>query len=549
MKRFILFLGSALAAVSGAKAQNEAPCNCYALEGEITSNTTLDANKCYLIKGCVTVASGARLTIPAGTVLYGRRGDGSLVIERGAQIDAQGTSSDPIVFTSDQPDSSRQPGDWKGISIGGYAVNNIGGGSLTLERVCGNLTGGGISDADNSGVMKYVQILYAGGGNVNEQEVNGLTLNSVGSGTTLEHIQVAYSGRDGIAFLGGTVDAKYLVANENRINDFTTKFGYRGRIQYGLSVRMNVNAHDNLGSNGLLSMNDSSASSNIPVTRPVFSNFSFLGGGYCDKGQHIDFKNAVLFTGNTEARIYNSVLSGWPTGFYIGDLATIKNANDHSSLFFAYNTFYKNATDHDHSGSWTAAGCEANMDDWINSGTSNPLSCMLGNEIFSSALGYSDLLCSDFCCFVPSFAIGTTDLDYPNFSYADLQAGFFDEAIYRGGIQSTDWTSGWTDWCTQGKEYCSAKKAFVPQETRLALQPNPALNISYAVFDAHQKGRLEVLVLDKISGKVLRKVTSSVESPGSQKIAVPLEGIREGIYMVQVRLADGSVLSAPLLVK
>lgn len=145
----------------------------------------------YLLKGWVYIADGAELTIEKGTVIKGdKQTKAALIAERGGKLIAQGTAQEPIVFTSEEAKGSRKPGDWGGIILCGKARNNqeemqIEGGPRTMH--------GGSNDADNSGVLSYVRIEFAGYPFDTDKEINGLTLGSVGSGTQIDHVQISYS--------------------------------------------------------------------------------------------------------------------------------------------------------------------------------------------------------------------------------------------------------------------------------------------------------------------------------------------------------------------
>ena len=205
--------------------------------GDITTNTTWTAGNVYLLNGWVYVKAGATLTIEPGTIIRGDKvNKGALIIEKGATIIANGTASNPIVFTSNQAAGSRTYGDWGGVIILGNAVINTATGSATIEGGVGS-TYGGTNDADNSGIFRYVRIEFPGVAFVLNSEINGLTLGAVGSATQLDHIQVSYSGDDSYEWFGGTVNAKYLIAFRGWDDEFDTDFGFRGKIQYGVSLR------------------------------------------------------------------------------------------------------------------------------------------------------------------------------------------------------------------------------------------------------------------------------------------------------------------------
>ena len=140
----------------------------------------------YLLKGWVYVAEGAELTIEPGTVIKGDKDTkAALIVEPGAKLFAEGTATEPIVFTSEMPAGQRRPGDWGGLIICGKARNNqkqqqIEGGPRTKH--------GGSNDTDNSGVLRYVRIEFAGYPFERDKEINGLTLGSVGSATTVDFV-------------------------------------------------------------------------------------------------------------------------------------------------------------------------------------------------------------------------------------------------------------------------------------------------------------------------------------------------------------------------
>ncbi|HBZ35309.1 MAG TPA: hypothetical protein DEO33_02630, partial [Rikenellaceae bacterium] len=237
-------------------------------EFEIKSSYTLKKGT-YILKGWVYVIDGVTLTIEPGTVIKGDKDTkAALIIERGGKLIAEGTKNEPIVFTSNQSAGSRKPGDWGGVIICGKATNNkremiIEGGPRSSH--------GGDNDDDNSGVMSYVRIEFAGYPFKTDQEINGLTLGSVGRGTRMDHIQVSYSNDDSYEWFGGTVDAKYLIAYHGWDDDFDSDNGYRGRIQFGLVVR-NPRIADKSSSNGLESDNNAEGTTELPLTTPVFSN-------------------------------------------------------------------------------------------------------------------------------------------------------------------------------------------------------------------------------------------------------------------------------------
>ena len=245
-------------------------------EYEINGKYTLPKGT-YLMKGFIYVTKGSELTIEPGTVIKGDTETmGSLIVEPGGKIYAQGTKTSPIVFTSAKEPGQRKPGDWGGIIICGYAQNNLGkqlieGGPRTMH---GNVEGF-VDNNDNSGVLSYVRLEYPGYPFDTDKEINGLTLGSVGNGTKIDHVQVSYSNDDSFEWFGGSVNCKYLVAYHGWDDDFDTDNGFSGNLQFLLGVRHPKIADTSL-SNGFESDN-SSTSQGEPYTNPIFSNVTLVG--------------------------------------------------------------------------------------------------------------------------------------------------------------------------------------------------------------------------------------------------------------------------------
>ncbi len=567
MKQLILAACvAAFGATGGAQAQT-APCDeCHdyvTLTGELEDNRILHADTNYLLVNCYVVKNGATLTIQPGTRIFGDAvSKGMLIVDTGGVLIADGqpnplVAPDPIIFTSCREKEDRDPGDWGGITILGRAENNSPTGLIQIERCNTQYYAGRVSNPlnnENSGILRYVQIHYAGFDLPGNDDVNGLTLISVGSGTITDHVQVTRSATNGIVFRGGTVDAKYTITYDIIRNDIVARDGYTGKNQFGLSLRLDPASYDNVNaSQGLLVFNDETSSGNTPITRPVFSNMTFVGPGYCGETPDAAFENAVLFSGNTEARIYNSVLAGWNIGFMIRDPGTIENANDDGTLLFSHNSFYNNIGEFSHDGSWTSAppGCVNSMSLWINlAGTGIPCR-MQGNESFSSGIGYSETICDDFCEDPIEFTISSSDMLEPSYDPDDLQDGFFTQADFRGGIQEDDWTAGWTEWCPFEADYCPELLQRSQKQNgsgKLNIAPNPANGSTYALFETLQTGKVQISILDNVSGQVLRTVNNNVSNTGAQRVEVPVSGLQPGAYVLKITLADGNVLTGQLFI-
>ena len=202
------------------------------LSGVYTQDLNLDADTEYLINGPVLMASGTTLTIPAGkTIRVEPVGvNAYIAIQQGAQINAVGNASEPIVLTSNS--GSPGAGDWGGLVICGRAsINSTPVGSEdTATSEVGQLSYGGNIDADNSGTIQYLRIEYAGGAIDGNAELNGLSLYAVGSGTTIDHIQIFEGSDDGVEFFGGTVNVSQVAVVNSEDDSIDWTEGYVGNL-------------------------------------------------------------------------------------------------------------------------------------------------------------------------------------------------------------------------------------------------------------------------------------------------------------------------------
>ena len=281
------------------------------LSGNINATTTLTSDKVWTLKGYVYVTDGAKLIIQPGTTIISDISEkGALCIERGAQILAEGTSSKPIIFTSGKPVGERTPGDWGGIVILGRAKTNRTS-EPTIEGGIGKPYGG-TNDLDNSGVLRYVRIEYAGIAAMPNSEINALTLGGVGSGTILENIQTIYANDDAFEFFGGTVNGKNLYAYATADDDFDFDFGYTGTITNGVAKRDPQFVDSGDAGNGVECDNDGTGSLAQPYTHPKLFNMILVGPNIstalANHNLGLRFRRATQFT------MKNSIVWGWMKG-------------------------------------------------------------------------------------------------------------------------------------------------------------------------------------------------------------------------------------------
>lgn len=437
------------------------------VQGEITTNTTWNNENIYLLNGWVYVRNGATLTIEPGTIIKGDFATkGALIIERGAKIMADGTPEQPIVFTSQKPAGidpvTSQPyrnyGDWGGLIICGRAAvnapanagNGTAAGEAIIEGGVGSIYGGGATpdNADNSGVLRYVRIEFGGIPFQPNSEINGLTLGGVGSGTTIENVQVSYSGDDAFEWFGGTVNAKNLIAYKNWDDDFDTDFGFQGNVQFGLVVRDPAIA-DQSGSNGFESDNDASGTDATPNTRGIFSNVTYVGPLAFNSTINSNYKRALHLRRNTETSAFNSVFIGQPVGLLIESGSTQGNASANSLRF--KNTVICQMND---SLATTTSANPNNINgsfditSWFNtSGWGNSLVNTVGE------LGFNNVSLDS-----PDFTLASNSILNTGADFTDsyLDPAFFTSTNYRGAFGSEDWTACWAEFDPINEPYTTS---------------------------------------------------------------------------------------------
>jgi hypothetical protein len=313
------------------------PATITTVSADITTNTTWSG--VVRLNNKVYVKNNATLTIAPGTIIRGDKvTQGTLIITRGAKIIADGTAANPIVFTSNEAVGARNEGDWGGLILLGLAKNNQPGGVANIEGIVPTTDSqfGGNFDNDNSGILRYVRIEFAGIALEPNKEVNGITFGSVGSGTVVDYVQVTLSGDDSFEWFGGTVNCKHLIAYRGLDDDFDCDFGYRGKVQFALSIR-DKDLYDAPGdSNAFECDNDAAGSTAQPKTRPVFSNVTLVGAkgnGTTALPSGEKFEKAFRLRRNSAVSVLNSLVTGWEKGLSIEGAPVVANVNGDTMVF------------------------------------------------------------------------------------------------------------------------------------------------------------------------------------------------------------------------
>ncbi|MDZ7308526.1 MAG: T9SS C-terminal target domain-containing protein, partial [candidate division KSB1 bacterium] len=279
-------------------------------------SVTWTADNVYLLNGFVFVEEGATLTIEAGTVIKGKPGQGenasALIIARGGKIFANGTATNPIIFTAEADDVTRfddlpldARGLWGGVIILGRARINVAGGEENIEGIpTTEVRGlyGGNDDNDNSGVFRYVSIRHGGTNIGANNEINGLTLGAVGSGTVIEFVEVINNADDGYEWFGGTVNTRYLVSAFNEDDGFDWDEGFRGKGQFWFLIQDPL-----LGGSGGEHDGGTTPEDGQPYSIPVVYNATFIGSGANSSNSRNDF--ALNIRDNSGGKYYNSIFT------------------------------------------------------------------------------------------------------------------------------------------------------------------------------------------------------------------------------------------------
>ncbi|MGK9475815.1 T9SS type A sorting domain-containing protein [Melioribacter sp. OK-6-Me] len=518
------------------------------LEGEINTDRTLDANKKYLLRGFVNVNEGATLTIPAGTIIYGEKSSkGTLIINRGAKINAVGTPSRPIIFTSQQPAGQRGAGDWGGIIIAGKARINVPGGTAVIEGGTGTIYGGGDNpdDNDNSGRMSYVRIEFPGIAFLPDNEINGLTLAAVGRGTTIDHIQVSYAGDDSYEFFGGTVNAKYLISYKGVDDEFDTDFGYRGNLQFLVAYR-DFNVADISGSNGFESDNDGTGTLNEPRTRPIFSNVTMVGPLVTPdySGYNPNFKRGLHLRRSTLTSLYNSIVMGYPVGLYLDGENSVAGAQSDSlqirNTIIAGSQSGKNLTTNvsgfdvaswfktpSYSNHEFATSAEVKLTDPFNQ--NNPNAVPMGDSPAASGASF----------------------DNPR-----LIGGFFEVVNYIGAFDPSGvrWDEYWANYDPQFTDYTitSVEEEYtniIPAGYELSQNyPNPFNPTTTISFVLPKSGNVKLTVYN-VLGQEIEKLINGYKEAGKYNITWNANNLPSGLYIYRLETENYVVSKKMTLLK
>ncbi len=512
------------------------------VSGDITVNTTWTADHTYLLDGFVHVLNGATLTIEAGTTIYGKIGTkASLIVRQGGKLNAIGTADKPIVFTSEytKPGASQSPasGDWGGIILLGKAPINPSSGTGVIEGTGdANDIYGGTDPDDNSGTLKYVRIEFPGVAFAKDNEINGLTFGGVGRGTTIDYVQVYYSGDDSYEWFGGTVNCKHLIAFGGVDDDFDTDFGFEGKLQFLLGVR-DANVADQAGtSNGFESDNDGSGSLNSPRTSPNWWNVTLIGPK-ATPSTPIDAKydHGLHLRRSSQNKIQNLLMVGWAKdGVFIDGRQTNQDAKD--GLWWIKNSIIAGAAKKIDStksvagfdiNTWFTNNGNVYYSDNASAGLSNPFAFPDPNVLPKSTSS--------------ALTLGATP----------PSDGFFDAtAVYVGAFGTEDWTAGWSrihmSPVTSVKEIAADE---IPSKYELSQNYpnpfNPSTTIRYAM---PQAGNVKLTVYNML-GQQVTTLVNGYKQAGTYSVTWNASNLASGIYFYTLQTGAFVVSKKMILIK
>ncbi|MEY3123366.1 MAG: hypothetical protein RI993_2191 [Pseudomonadota bacterium] len=384
------------------------------LSGEIKRDVTLTKNTQWVLNGEVFIggdnAENVTLTINPGTHIFGQQGNDFILIRRGSKIMSEGTPDNPVVMSGAL---QQGPGEWGGLELHGNAPVN----GCNADVVPCQLPNvavqteffGGDNPNDNSGVIKYTQILFTGFAVRPDEELNCLTFNGVGAGTVVDFVHCHSGADDGVEMFGGTVQMKHIVLTDIDDDNLDWQFGWQGAAQYVL-----VKQAESFGDNGIEGDNQRVTGA-LPRSRPTVANVTVIGRPNTETGQ------AALLRVGTGGHIWNSVFTGSPTCLTIDGEPTFLNAGVPGNLTgeLTINNSFVNCPNNFKDGN----GATFSVAEWFLSQPGNREAELLLNRFLPAAGS-------------PLKQAGTVQVNNPFFDSVDYAGAFRDE--------DDDWTQEWT---------------------------------------------------------------------------------------------------------
>jgi hypothetical protein len=513
----------------------------------------------YCLDGYVYLEAGGVLNIEAGTTIYGMESPTSndaasaLIIAKDAQIFAEGTLTSPIIFTAEAVvDGSISPdetvnGLWGGLVVLGNGTVARPGGSDFIEGIPNETRtgfGGGTTpnDTESSGVLKYISIRHGGAELAPGSEINGLTLGAVGSGTTIDYIEIYANSDDGIEWFGGTVGVKHLISAFCGDDGMDYDFGWRGKGQYWFMIQ----AEDEGGNGG--EHDGAKPDGEAPFSKPTIYNATYIGSG-ANSG-NVDNEFALLFRDNAAGTYANSIF----TDFYdqaisIEDLAP-GEGDSHQNLLNGDLNLLNNIWYEFGAGTGLgdivdtyADGDDPDASDVIdhlgnnNNTLENPEVCQISRTIDG---GLNPILSANSPA--ANNAIAPTDAFFDNVSFS----GAFDQGF--------NWAAGWTalsayghfgsecDFDVATEDLFATNKGYILNQNT----PNPAINYTSFEFVTPTRSVVSIEVYN-VNGQLMTTLLSEEVVEGTHQVELNVTNFASGTYFVTMT-SDSVVLTRKVTV-
>tara|TARA_B110000459_G_scaffold47015_1_gene52469 strand:- start:4968 stop:6590 length:1623 start_codon:yes stop_codon:yes gene_type:complete len=518
-------------------------------DANISSNLSWDNGTEYLLDGYVFVPVGQTLNIEAGTVIKGistpNTGDAAsaLIVPKGAMINAQGTASQPIIFTSEfdtELDNNEDltkddKGLWGGLIILGNGIVGVDGGVQNVEGIPsteGRAEYGGTDNTENSGTLTYVSIRHGGAKLEANNEINGLTLAGVGSGTTIDYVEVFANLDDGIEFFGGAVNVKHASVSFCGDDSFDYDQSWDGNGQYWFSLQ-------DAESNRAGEWDGSEQADLTPQVTPIIANATFIGAG--DTSDNEDNNDALRIRDDAAAKVYNSVMTGFARRAIVIDNDAAQDSYQRfldGDLEFINNVFFD-------------FGAGSTFADIVTTdgGDDNLLIAHLidnGSQIADPNLG--GISREPNGGLDPRVAFGPAlngDVIVPGGNT------FFDAVTYKGAFDNdNNWAANWTALSDNGyfaDLVSSTNDSLSVVDETIAIYPNPASQFITVSIDLESTQSLSIQVIDMM-GRIVSTVSAQSYTAGTQSQEINTAYLQRGAYMVLVSRAQG-VLAKTMLIK
>ena len=528
-------------------------------DSDITAGETVKwtSDNTYILSGFVFVEDGAELHIEPGTVIQGKPGEAAnataLVIARGGKIFAEGTPTQPIIFTAESDDVNN-PNDltkddrglWGGVILLGKAGINVSGGEEQIEGIPVEESRGaygGDDDNDNSGVIRFISIRHAGSNIGQDNEINGLTMGAVGSGTVIEYVEVFSNLDDGFEWFGGTVNTKYLVSAFCGDDGFDYDEGFRGKGQFWFVIQDDIVAGSAGEHDGGTSPEDGE-----PYSKPVIYNATYIGSGI----NSLNTKNTpfINMRDNAGGQYYSSIfMEGTGYGLQVEDL---ESGEDSRSRLEAGDIEYTNNIWYNFKSGVADESTNGFTLDYLTDPSNN-------NRVTDPKLrGVSRM---NDRSLDPRPQEGSPALE--DYKTPPTDDKFYLETNYVGAFGDHNWAVDWT--FLGAGNYISARGArtfniisdpatsvedeYVSIENNpvFKVYPNPVVNLSKIRFEVEDYGKVNVSVYNMMGIKIADIINKNL-IPGIYNIDWNAQDVQSGMYVIVLE-NSGTTATHKVIVK